>query len=575
MSYDLLLELYYGRATNADLVDKDSRALLHVKTPLDNFIPQQVSRGFDVVLSGNPGDGKSHVVRNLQDQGYLDVAEVELDLSARPTLEVVQRWEAAKRAGRPFVLCANQGPLGELLLAMRAAPNLATASQELTAQLGRLTASRREELPPEPQQALLLDLADRNLLDEQVITSALSRICHTKFLPQLSVSIQRRTSAGRNLSLLAESMELRRRLAALFVLAGRRAGEHFTFRHIWGALSFAITGAKQISSLQSEYYSGVGDDTFPLSMLARAGVRGTGKGPLIEAMRSYADPASTADPRLDEELWLKGVPSRGQWFHDSFHDEYLPTPPVRLWDEGKREEALEALRHLKRLVTLAHSEGKIYLERLQGAEPQVPSAFQDDALFNRVYEGLRRLYLTRAEESAAPQWLREGLPLWIANGYKDCPAEERSHVAVTTISMSQLELLRPRRASWLEESNVLGAPLEIAWLAHKPSGIKLRVDPNLLKVLSAARTSEGLIEIPERVQRFLIHLAGWTEKQPVDLLAPPDRFAILMCPRTPLVAHGAQDFLYGLAVDEQEARNLTKLLNLIHRLVGLLARELR
>jgi hypothetical protein len=42
-----------------------------------------------------------------------------------------------------------------------------------------------------------------------------------------------------------------------------------------------------------------------------------------------------------------------------------------------------------------------------------------------------------------------------------------------------------------------------------------------------------------------------------------------------LVADGAQHFLDWFAVDEKKARDLTKLLDLIHRLVGLLARELR
>jgi hypothetical protein len=539
MSYNLLLELYYGKATNADLVDKDSRALLHVSTPLDEFIPEQVRRGRDVILSGNPGDGKSHAVRNLADKGYLDGAEVELDLSARPTAEVVERWAAARAAGRPFVLCANQGPLGELIAALRQHATLSETGAELASQLGKLTAARVEDLPREPKQAILLDLADRNLLEEKTLVAALARICHTKFLPPLSVTIQRRTSAGRNLSLLAESPEVRQRLAQLFVIAGRRSGEHFTFRHIWGALSYALTGAKQPSTLQQEHYTGVGDDTFPLSMIARASGKGAGKGPLIEAMRRFADPATAADPRLDEDLWNKGAPARGSWFHERFDEEYQPTPPARLWDEGRHAEALDALRHIKRLVALAHSEGKVLLERLQGGEARIPSAFSDAELHARAYEGLKRLYLTRNDEAAAPAWLREGLPLWVGNSYLDLPAEQRAHVAVSALSRSQLELLRPRRAPWLEGSRVLGPPLEVAWLAHRASGIKLQLDPGLLEVLAEAIASEGALEVPERAQRFLIHLAGWAERQPADPLGPPDRFAILERPRTSLVAHGA------------------------------------
>jgi hypothetical protein len=539
MSYNLLLELYYGKATNADLVDQDSRELLHVSTQLDDFIPEQIQRGRDIILSGNPGDGKSHAVRNLADKGYLDGAEVELDLSARPTAEVVQRWAAARSAARPFVLCANQGPLGELLAALRQHTLLAETGAELSGQLGKLTAARPEELPPTPKQALLLDLADRNLLDEKILMQALARICHTRFLPPLSAAIQARTSAGRNLNLVAKSTDIRRRLAQLIVIAGRRAGEHFTFRHIWAALSFALTGAKQPATLQNEHYSGlVGDDTFPLSLLTRAPAKNAGKGPLIEAMRRFADPANAADPRLDDELWTKGAPLGGEWLSDSFSAEYQPTPPARLWDEGRKAEALDAMRHLKRLVALAHSEGQVLIDRLLGAEPKVPSKFGDTELLTRAYDGVKRLYLTRGDEASAAPWLREGLPLWVAGSYMDLPAHQRAHVAVTALSRSQLELLRPRRAPWLEESKVLGPPLEIAWLAHKASGIKLQLDPAMLEVFAEAIASEGAIELPERVQRYLIHLAGWAEQQPADPLGPPDRFAILERPRTSLVANG-------------------------------------
>ena len=93
MSYTLLSSLYFGEASNADLSSPEARGLLHVETPLDAFVPAQVARGLDVVLTGNPGDGKSHLVRTLHDRGLLSEASIEFDLSAKPTSSAALRLE--------------------------------------------------------------------------------------------------------------------------------------------------------------------------------------------------------------------------------------------------------------------------------------------------------------------------------------------------------------------------------------------------------------------------------------------------------------------------------------------------
>src|SRR5207249_1854981 len=100
---------------NADLTTAEARARLHLPTPLEELVAREVRAGRDVILTGNPGDGKSHLVRTLVESGRLAGAVVELDLSARPTEEVLEAWQKARDTRRPFVLCGNEGPLTELL----------------------------------------------------------------------------------------------------------------------------------------------------------------------------------------------------------------------------------------------------------------------------------------------------------------------------------------------------------------------------------------------------------------------------------------------------------------------------
>jgi hypothetical protein len=528
MSYSLLSSLYFGEGSNADLSSPEARALLHVSTPLDTYIPSVVARGLDVILTGNPGDGKSHIVRTLLDRDRLKGAEVELDLSATPTSEVLERWTMAAAHRRPFVLCANEGPLVALLEVMSQEAALAGRAGELRRQLGHLVAPRKTELPAEPKHAVLIDLADRSVLDVELIERALHRVCDQRLLPRCGAR-STETSAGRNLMLFAESEVARRRLAQLLVSAGRTLDKkHISFRQLWQAIAFAITGGKKESTLTTELSLGkVGLGTFPLDNL----VKGNGRGLLVDAMRGHGDPRLITDPILDEEIWSTGSPGEGRWLFDAPPVEV----PARLWATGDHERALEVHGGLKRLVALAHEAGERIVQRA-GVHAETPAGRADGPLRRDVLEGIRRLYVSPTHEAGAADWLLAGLPLWIGHTYRDEPASRRPHISVSAIPEHSFEVLRPHRAPWLE--GALGPLPEIAWLSHMDSGISLRLDSDLLGTLTLARSSSGPMSPPEVVQRFLSRLAGWEESR-AELMLDGDTFAVLKHPRGSIVVTGA------------------------------------
>lgn len=534
--YEILRGLYFGETSNADLSRASVVSTLHIRTGLDELIPALVARGFDIVVTGNQGDGKSHLIRHLRFEGKLGGAEVQFDLSASRNDEVLANWRAAAAAGKCFVLCANEGPLRELLDTMREGTDQALASREseLSAQLGRLLVSDPVTLPFEPRKAALVDLADRSVLEMRLIEDALGRVCDRQFLPPLGAQ-STACAPGRNIMLLARSRDVRGRLARVLAVGGRALGEHVTFRQLWQAVSLAITGGKAPSTLRVELSRGeVGLGSFPVDNL----VRSSGRGPLVDAVRRLADPAGVTDPDLDEELWTRGRPRRGSWLvEDATLDDVLPTdPPVQLAEGGRLEDALDVLRQLKRLLSIVHEEGERLVRRL---EERVGAQFLRGrrADVAAVLGGLRRLYLTATAESARREdaWLSEGLPLWVSNTYVDAAPEARPHVAVATLAPDEFELLQPVRAPWLGAA--LGPAPEIAWLFHRESRIGLRVDASLMAHLELARRSTGPLSIPEPVQRFLYRLAGYEESTDAGRVGPQS-FAVLERPRGRLVATG-------------------------------------
>lgn len=521
MSYDLLRGLYLGAATNADLSSYNERLKVHVKTDLDRVLPELARSKRDVVITGNPGDGKSHLVRTLQDRGRLDGVEVELDLSATTEEQVIFHWRRARTAGRALVLCGNEGPLTALLPHLAAIPELNAAARELRGQLGRQVVSSADEIPPEPSEVVLVDLADRTLLDSALIASAIRQVCLPEFFPDAPNA--RDTSAGRNQELLLESEYGAARLARVLVAAGGRCGEHVSFRKLWGAVSFAITAGKAQSTQVQEASKG-GDelDGSPVQNLLRA----RGQGALLRAVRELGDPAAIPTPQLDEDLWAHGAPRAGAWEADAGPF----TAPATWWANNQHELALAKFAALKRFVTLFHSAGEEVLLRME-ADRDLPSRHADDALRALVVGGLRRLFLSGSEEAIAPSWLRAGLPLWVSHTYQEVPASERPYVAVAAVPASELELRRPIAAPWLRGG--LGPAPEVAWLRHAGSGVALRLDPALLSTLRRADRTDGTLSPPETVLRFLARLSGWEEQRSAGRAA---HMAVLDRPRGGLLA---------------------------------------
>lgn len=523
MSYEYLCSLYRGEGSNADLTSREARDKVHVATDLDELVTALLASGRDVVLTGNPGDGKSHLARRLQDRASLGSAELISDLSERDTRATVSAWRALRASGRRVLLCGNEGPLRELIQVMREDGAMRDLSAELDAQIGRLVVDDERRLPTEPRAVALIDLADRSVLGVSLIEGVLRKVSSEEFLPPVG-PVAAETSAGRNLLMLQDA-EARSRLARLLALAGRRLGEHITFRELWAAVAYAVCAAKAPNTLRVELsQSEEGVWLSPVDNLQNP----RGRGRLIEAARAFVDPARLPWPELDEVLWNTGEPPSGQWLTDFSPGE----SPERLWGRGKRGEALEKQRQLKRFVALAHSRGERLVAELERSAP-LPSEVGDDALRAEVTLGLRRLYISEREESSAPAWLASGVPLWLGSSYESNAVEDRPQVAVRAIPAVEFAMRRPKRAPWL--GGALGPLPEVAWLHHPPSGASLRVEPSLLGALRQALSSTGPLAVPERAHRFLARVAGWDES--VRDVKPRDEdFAVLDRPRGRVLA---------------------------------------
>jgi energy-coupling factor transporter ATP-binding protein EcfA2 len=116
LSVDFIAGLYNKHSCYADRLSSDELTDLHIPTALDASLRKWIKAKKDIVLLGNPGDGKTHLIRLVDDAVKSVNAQVILDATAEKDYAgLVRKWKAAAKANRPFCLAINQGPLNQLL----------------------------------------------------------------------------------------------------------------------------------------------------------------------------------------------------------------------------------------------------------------------------------------------------------------------------------------------------------------------------------------------------------------------------------------------------------------------------
>src|SRR5262245_5371676 len=113
---DYLRDCYRGKTGYADGVPLGILQAIHISSGLERAVLRTVDNGHDVVLTGNPGDGKTHVLRVIEAQlrKACPTVAVELDASQLTNDEIIASWRKASRAKKPFCIAVNEGVLKDL-----------------------------------------------------------------------------------------------------------------------------------------------------------------------------------------------------------------------------------------------------------------------------------------------------------------------------------------------------------------------------------------------------------------------------------------------------------------------------
>ena len=415
--------LYRSTKSYADRLSQDELNAIHLDLGVDAYLLASAGTHGEIVVTGNPGDGKTHIIERLRPELEALGATVITDANACSDAMIVDSWQACRRDRRPFILAINEWPLYVLRRIAREQGFSAVdeALRQVTSARFFVTAQQPE---PSRDNVVVIDLSLRNLLAPAIVDRVVDRLTQDRFYSHLNSA----DPALANREALRQP-QVRDRLKLVLGMVGKRVG-HITMRQLLGFISFLITGgqpaAERLRAAQDV-------STFKYAHLAFSG----GIGSLFDAVRAVFDPAGVTHPVWDERLWL-GETEAGDWL-------YQKPPAPLMFQESERESAYRAI---KRRFFFEHSRG----EDLLGLVPS------DELEFERILQaeqeartGLVRelvLALNRFYEPDCGQDERDRLHLWQSHRY-DVRAPT-AFLVLHSLPHHQLRIERLRMAPWVE-----------------------------------------------------------------------------------------------------------------------------
>ena len=286
-------DFYRGTSAYADHVDEELLSHIHIKTKLDDAIIDAARLGKDIVLTGNPGDGKTHIIRMLKTQlEELPIpAIVELDASTLSNSEIYESWKKAKDKKAPFVIAINAAVLNAVYNAF---PNFEPIKDAYFQMINAVIFHNENQ---ESNSIVVFDLSKREILTSEILKQAISKMTADEYYneckgcPFLETCVVSKNRILLNNPLFQERLEVILKRVSL-------QGYHATLREFQSFIAYLIFGNRTCKQLNQT----AGNSKYDLVNLVYSG-----KGNLFTAIKNAIDPINISHPIWDEKILLNEI----------------------------------------------------------------------------------------------------------------------------------------------------------------------------------------------------------------------------------------------------------------------------
>jgi hypothetical protein len=495
-----------GPEVCSDELTPDEINRLHVKRPLEDFLVRKVRDGFSIVLTGNAGDGKTHLLRRLQQRLVTDGIKAVVEPDATAAMKhgklapVLDGWRKAFAAKKPYLIAANEYPLYQL---RKNGPKLAPALGKVLASVDfqchtRLAYGAKSSNEDAAEKVLVVDLSLRNPLQPVFAGALLDRMLQNKALQQHARE-GTEPNFTRNFERLSQA-RVREQLLGLFQRLVVR-GERASVRELWIILARLLFGSRLVpdevpDAMNARYSERLfeRDDRFRLSQL------------LVDLV----DPAACSHPQWDTRLEQPGSTKPADWMEGR-----EPMPDLRELDPAR-------FAFLKRVFYFEHAHGTeafaLEEEHARQFAQQLDEAKQGDGLLRgEILCAINLCYCPKPFRG-----MKDRLHLWIGHRYHEQPT--RSYVANQFVPADKFEIFVPRLPRRLDDK-LDYQPDHFVLRYRDTSGrtISLRVDFSLFATLADLRAGLPRHLMPDRdlnrLDAFLEQLQAASPSQDREFVA--------------------------------------------------------
>lgn len=286
-------DFYRGTSAYADHVDEELLSFIHLTTKLDAAIIKAAEAGKDIVLTGNPGDGKTHIIRLLKSKlEQLPMpAVVELDASTLSNDQIYQAWLAARKKKVPFVIAINAAVLYSVYNAF---PDFEPVKEAYTQMLHAVVFHEEDR---ESKDLVVFDLSKREALTGEILKQAISKMTAEEHYKECKkCPLYDSCVVNKNRRLLNNAL-FQERLGIILQRVSLQ-GYHATLRELQSFIAFLIFGNRSCKQLNQT----AGNSEYDLVNLIYSG-----KGNLFTAINHAIDPVNISHPVWDERILLNSI----------------------------------------------------------------------------------------------------------------------------------------------------------------------------------------------------------------------------------------------------------------------------
>ena len=484
-----LRKFYRNGSAFADSTNIDDLKSIHVKTNLDDEIIETVKSGKDCVLTGNPGDGKTHVIRILEDKIRAINRKIEpiYDASTLTTDEIAEKWFEAKKKKVPFVIAINASVLYELNQSQDR--NLPKVVHEAYQQFESGVISGPCPHDFSGHGVVVFNLGLRSALDPTVVSGVIDQMTSKENFRECKKCPFRKQCGFRRHATIISSKRFRERIQNVFHRVDL-VGWHVTVRDVQAFFSYLVFWNQKCANVVSESER----DDFRIENLIYNG----GHGNLFDAVREVFDPSQIAMPELDEQL-VVGNFLPADWLPDV-------AEPNSAVDMTSPKE----FNRRKRAFYFFHKDGDKLLENRTRNSVAGFESFLESPEKKQLKDILMRLRSFIGDKGSADA--SDAFTVW--RGFRFDNSPRRMIISIGSVPRSRFTIVKPRLLSSMERA--FSAPINYVLLKENQSGKCLKIDFAMFKLLEYADQRVPVWAIEEnnnskKIWRFMDDLVPQTD----------------------------------------------------------------